>query len=546
MVLRVFLPLAAALLLSNAASAQQALAPLPPFASERLQLDPDALASLATGSGETLPGGTIRAALALELERNPLVLLRSGFPAQEIIHNRFVSHFAFAWGVHDRIEVGAELPFVLYEHGDTASVAGFQDPSSSTVLAPSLNGRLTIVDRAHDGAPVDVALNANLTLPLGGKGSFGAGSDPVFTPQLLVSAPVGPFLAAVNLGATLRKEEDLGDDREGSELTGAASLAIGDRLRGEVIFRNGFSLVDHDYAYEVYGAVRVRPIESIEIYAMGGPAFGDTPGQPDWRAMLGVAWTPSFGSKPAPAPAPAPEKVAIATIAAPPPPPPAPVIVEKPKDPCDPGEKHTPAQCPALDDDGDGLANSIDACPLEPGPLETRGCPVKDTDGDGVPDHLDNCPTIPGPASNQGCPVAQKQLVIIKRDKLEITDKVYFASGKALLLARSYPLLDQIAQVMKSHPDLPAVFIDGHTDSSGNAAQNKQLSAARAETVRKYLVKKGVPNDRLTARGFGSERPIDTNKTTDGRANNRRVEFNLAPREGETSTDSAPKNEVKP
>ena len=91
--------------------------------------------------------------------------------------------------------------------------------------------------------------------------------------------------------------------------------------------------------------------------------------------------------------------------------------------PCEAGLKHLPEQCPDLDDDGDGIPNKLDLCPLEPGIPETHGCPVKDTDGDGVPDHLDNCPNEPGPAWNHGCPVARKQLVVdhvfINRNEIE-------------------------------------------------------------------------------------------------------------------------------
>ncbi len=183
--------------------------------------------------------------------------------------------------------------------------------------------------------------------------------------------------------------------------------------------------------------------------------------------------------------------------------------------------------CPFRDRDEDGIEDAKDACPDEAGPLEARGCPVKDEDGDGVPDHEDNCPKVKGPPTNQGCPAKQKQLVVITREKLVIKEKVYFATGKATILRRSHRLLDQVANVLEEHPEIPLVMVEGHTDSRGSAALNRTLSQKRAEAVRDYLVRRGVAPERLRPVGHGPDRPSDTNSTARGRENNRRVEFNI-------------------
>jgi len=181
--------------------------------------------------------------------------------------------------------------------------------------------------------------------------------------------------------------------------------------------------------------------------------------------------------------------------------------------------------CPAKDADKDGILDEQDSCPNEAGIPELKGCPAKDTDKDGVADHLDNCPNEAGPAENQGCPAKQKQLVVIKADRIEIKDKVYFDSGKATIQSRSNALLDQMAKVLTQHPEITKVTVEGHTDDSGQAETNKTLSQQRAEAVQAYLIKKGVPADRLEAKGFGSERPVAPNTTAEGRTANRRVEF---------------------
>ncbi|MBS2030431.1 MAG: OmpA family protein [Deltaproteobacteria bacterium] len=195
--------------------------------------------------------------------------------------------------------------------------------------------------------------------------------------------------------------------------------------------------------------------------------------------------------------------------------------------------------CPG-DRDGDGIRDDQDACPDQPGIPELKGCPDVDTDKDGVPDRFDNCPKEPGPKENGGCPVKQKQLVVITREKLEIKDKIYFDTDKSTIQKKSFKLLDQIASVIKSHPAITKVRIEGHTDNVGKAEHNRKLSQDRANSVRDYLVKHGVEANRLESQGFGPDRPIDTNKTAKGRANNRRVEFVIVQPEAPAGTPAPP------
>ena len=147
-------------------------------------------------------------------------------------------------------------------------------------------------------------------------------------------------------------------------------------------------------------------------------------------------------------------------------------------------------------------------------------------------DHLDNCPTEAGPADNQGCPLKQKQQVAIQSGRIQLKDTVYFDTAKATIQKRSYKLLDQVAKVLKEHPELDRVVIEGHTDNQGKPAANVKLSQRRAESVRNFLIQKGIEPQRLEAKGYGQERPIADNKTAKGRATNRRVEFITAQREG--------------
>lgn len=155
---------------------------------------------------------------------------------------------------------------------------------------------------------------------------------------------------------------------------------------------------------------------------------------------------------------------------------------------------------------------------------------ARDSDGDGVPDVEDNCPNAAGPAANHGCPAAEKQQVAITGSTLQILDRVHFATGKAKIEKRSFGLLDQVAAVLNGHPEMAKVEVQGHTDNRGTVNTNMVLSQARADSVTRYLIDKGVAAERLRARGYGPDRPIGDNATAAGRETNRRVEFKvLAP-----------------
>ncbi len=183
--------------------------------------------------------------------------------------------------------------------------------------------------------------------------------------------------------------------------------------------------------------------------------------------------------------------------------------------------------CPEPDNDADRILDADDKCVDQPedwdGFNDEDGCPDLDNDADGVPDVDDACPNETGTVSEGGCPSRYKD-VIVTNDKVVITQQVFFETNKAKIRAQSFELLNTVAQVLKDFPDI-RVEVQGHTDDRGADKPNLKLSQDRADSVRVYLIARGIEPYRTTARGYGESMPIESNKTSTGRAVNRRVEF---------------------
>lgn len=579
-----------AALVSSLAFAQQAT-PLPSFSLSRFTLNDGGKGGLAAATGDTLPNHRFRATLGIHYENNPLVYYRDTTKVGALVAHRAQVHLGLGFGITSWLQVTGELSMVVAQTGDDLTqLAGTVSPDGVGFGSPRLAARVGILSQRAGGLkadmPVDLAFQLGLSLPFGAGNALNIESGWNVVPQLSLGRDFGPVRFGGEVSALIRPATQLTAtslrDTVGSQLGLRAlvsSTGEGARFEGSL-----HSLIPLAGAappgFELLGGVRV-PVGPLELFALAGPGFGNLPGTPTFRVFAGLGIKPQ---------------------------------AEK----CEAGQAHTPAECPELDDDRDGLKNRMDKCPLEPedadqfedddgcidpdndrdrvldaddqcpiepGPKSNKGCPIRqsDNDNDGTPDLQDRCPTIPGPKDhfgcpikdqdqdgveddvdacpteagpkerkgcplkdrdgdlvedardncpdekgtpeNQGCPAAQKQLVIITVDKLVITDKVYFATAKATILPVSFPLLNQVAAVLRSHPEIPLITIEGHTDDQGSAKLNRKLSLGRAKSVLAYLEHQGVDPSRLNAMGYGPDRPADDNKTEAGRANNRRVEF---------------------
>ena len=196
--------------------------------------------------------------------------------------------------------------------------------------------------------------------------------------------------------------------------------------------------------------------------------------------------------------------------------------IADPNDDC-PNEAGTEALNGCPDADNDGIANKNDDCPNEAGPKANNGCPYPDADGDGVLDKDDMCPDVTGTKANNGCPEVTEE---IQKELNEYAKTINFETGKTTISKNSEEALTAITAILDEYPNAKFT-VEGHTDSVGSAKNNESLSEARALSVKSYLVNNGVDEFRLSSAGFGEQKPVESNDTKAGRAENRRVEINL-------------------
>ncbi len=194
------------------------------------------------------------------------------------------------------------------------------------------------------------------------------------------------------------------------------------------------------------------------------------------------------------------------------------------KDDACPKVKGTKALKGCPDTDGDGVTDAKDKCPKTPKgtKVDKDGCAIDvDTDRDGIVDRLDKCPRTPGVASNNGCPEEKVQKTPVYFNRV-----VHFDFGKTYIRKVDISILNEVVAQMKEYPSVNAK-VEGNTDWIGDDSLNYRISEKRAEVVKQYLVSKGIDANRISTMSYGETRPVATNETSEGRAENRRVEIKI-------------------
>jgi uncharacterized repeat protein (TIGR01451 family) len=481
----------------------------------------------------------------------------------ELVKNQFTFDLMGSLALFDRFELGVAVPLTSQSSGSELSVA----PLLSGGVHATGVGDLRLVPKAHL-LSTDGGLHLGVVVPVllptsGGKGFLGRGGVAAFPRVLGEWTSKEGVRVLANVGLNLQPQEQLYNLNVGNEfaygLGTEVPFKLGQhRLSAEATLVGALGLKQtqtEESPLELLGAVKYRFSDALAAHAGGGPGLTRGYGTPGFRLFAGLIWTEAKSAPPA--------RVE--------PPPAAPVC---PLGPEDKDGFQDEDGCADPDNDGDGLPDVADRCPNQPetknGFEDSDGCadelpppPPVDTDGDGLTDDQDRCPAVAedkdgfededgcadtdndkdgvvdtadkclsepevinGVEDSDGCPDKGKVKVLVEGQKIIILDKVYFATNKDVILSRSFSLLAQVAAVLRANPEITRVRVEGHTDSQSSDAFNLDLSQRRANNVRKRLVEEeGIAPERLEAVGYGESRPVDTNKTAQGRENNRRVEF---------------------
>jgi outer membrane protein OmpA-like peptidoglycan-associated protein len=559
---------------------------------ERFRLTPDRSAVLDVEFGRVVNHLDFDIGLYVGGANDPLVFNRTSSKERvgTIITDRIGGSLVGAIGLFDWVQLGVEIPVILFQAGqrDIKDITLQSLPQLATTGLGDIRFVPKIRILKSEDIGIDLAILASVSVPTGGSANYFGDNGVIVTPELAISRAIGGLRLAGNVAVSLlRNSQQVVNLGVGNELiwrVGAGYRFFDEAKKEDSGFELDASLFSATALSNLYKDANQQSLElkaqagwhfnkSVMAFLGGGVGLQPGWGTPDWRANAGVR----FGNFGAAAPL---EKVVAATL--------KPVVdddtdkdgIKNDADKCPTKAEDKDAfedadGCPDLDDDKDGILDVVDrarldpedkdgfededgipdldndadgildiadACPLVKGVAEVKGCPDVDTDKDSIVDRLDNCPTEAGTAANKGCKT--KQLVVLSGDKLEIIDSVYFKMNKAIIESRSFPLLNNVAQILAAHAEIKRVRIEGHTDSQGDDASNLKLSQGRADAVVAYLMKKGIDKERLTGKGFGETKPLADNATKPGRAANRRVEFNLGDGSEIRKSSNGPGNET--
>jgi len=540
-----------------------------------------------TGTADVMPHMDISGFVTFHQIQRPLVVVDE-FDASHIrslVGNRQQMDLSGAIGILDRFEAGLVLPIIMHQLGEYAGQK-LEAPPSAGIGNAILHMKGQILSPTD--SVIGLAMSMPVTLPTGNSNAYMGYRGLGVEPRVTVSRSIGPIRGASTIGFLAQPKTELFNVVDDDKLTYRAAAAFSpikqpwevaieysgaaragalfasaDETTGELVaagayrYRNKFNFFGGlgtgiqagvgTPTYRMYLGVGYQGVSNPDLDRDGIPISVDVcPNDPeDLDGFEDVDGCPDTDNDK--------DHIADADDGC-------------PDDPEDVDGYLDDDGCPEWDNDGDGFADNEDKCPLEPEDYDTYldndgcadpdndndgvvddndrcpdeaedpdrfqdddGCPDNDNDEDTFADAVDECPNRPEDfndiSDDDGCPDAS--LIRVTREAIVINDVIRFMTARATLLPESFPILNQIAKVLIDHPEILRLEVAGHADSDGTDDHNLKLSRERSKSVRYYLVDRGVSEDRLSAQGYGETNPIDTNRTSTGRATNRRVEFRI-------------------
>jgi outer membrane protein OmpA-like peptidoglycan-associated protein len=515
---------------------------------------------------------------------------------ESIVGNQMTMNVLGSIGLEDIFEIGFDVPIILSQSGDEVSRIGDVNASDVSGgvgdfrVVPKVQFFNSNTDDEPGGAAIGFLLNTYL--PSGEQDNF-QGEGFRIEPRLAMDAVLRSGTRfSLNVGYMVRESIELENLTVGGALTYGlgAEFVTSQYLRVVAEFAGSAvlgaeELENEELPLEALFGFKIRPIETLVISLGGGGGLIEGAGTPDFRVFFGISGSVIPDRDPdrdgifgdddqCPlnpedldgfedadgCPDPDNDEDGVLDV-----------YDGCPMDPEDRDGYEDEDGCPDPDNDLDGLMDYEDECPLDPEDIDgwedldgcpdidndadgildvsddcrnnpedfdgwedADGCPDPDNDADGILDVDDDCPDEPETwnafEDDDGCP--DESIIEVTCDAIIIYEKVYFETNSDEIRSRSFNLLNQIADVMHARPDIRRIRVEGHTDNRGSDSHNLELSDRRANSVRLYLMDRGIDSMRIESQGFGEAQPIADNESSNGRAENRRVEFVITEQEG--------------
>lgn len=496
-----------ALLLTTSASAQDARFDVQAFRPSGAPQDLVGVGQSRPLSHLSLSGGAY-----LNFMLDPLTLVAAGTSSKAVslVGSRLQLDVMASVGLFDFLEVGVDMPLVLFQGSDNLEAIGTEGFIQSFTPADlRFTAKVAVpgLRRPAEGSGFGSALTLGMSLPTGSQEAFASDGAITWSPGWVLDYRFeSGILLAFNAGAWLRPSRQFADLNWGNSLTFGLGAEVpilranGITAIGMLTGTTPLDNIPPEFKHlpsEFLLGLRWYTGLGLTFTVGGGGGCGCSPTSPTLRFFTSLIWVPAKTR----------EWEAIQRFKEPPEPPLPPP--------------------PPVDPDGDSVIGEGDRCPNAPGPVENGGCPDTDRDGDGVMDRLDPCPLVAAGARGRGgCPLAR-----IEGNKIAILDQVHFATDQDVILPESFPILEEVAEEILGHEEIQRVLVEAHTDARANDAYNYDLSRRRADSVRNFLLDSGVAVERLCSAGFGRSRPLVANDSETNMALNRRVEFTLLPAE---------------
>lgn len=502
------------------------------YNSELLTPTPDNGPYLSTHSTRFLGRRHWTIGTMLDMAHRPVELAGpAGNRVSGIVEDLLMLHLLGAFGFSDWFQVGVDVPIALIDR--TVDVATGDISLHAKMSDVHLEGKFRLLDPDNPKYKGwGIAAIPFVDLPTGsgarlvGNKSFAGGA------KIALESPNIKNLVriALNLGFQMRESTDLfGTEVDDWFLYSlAANFRLSDRFEfvpeamGKTVTGDFFQR-ESQSPLELAGLFRVLFLNGkMSLDVGGGAGLLSGVGAPAWRGIVRVAYRPLRRSLQA-------------------------QVWEVPRiwgltpeeyyllsKECPPPEEFDPAKhnedCEKIYE----LRELYRKCP----PPEEFNAEIHDQacekvyvlqgydhDGDGVADFIDWCPDEEGPIENDGCPTYGMAYVDWEEGRVR-SDKILFAFNSARLTPESRAIVNRIAEALRPKiSDIKHLYVEGHTDNVGRLGYNKVLSTRRARAVRRLLQQYGIPGNKLRAIGYGESRPAVSNQTEEGRHQNRRVEI---------------------